>query len=299
MASLVSASSRRRCVNISFSRSICNALAPSLRARFGSGMHLHEEPVDPHGHSRARQIGDEAALTGAGPAGSAGKLDAVSGVEDHRHTQLSQQREGSEVDDQVVVTEAGPPFGDEQVPVSRAPGLLDRVNQVSGRQKLSLLDVDRSSRGSGRDDQIGLTAEERGNLQEVQNLRRRAHVPGFMHVGRDRDTQLAADSCQDLQAAFKSRAPKGANGSPVGLVVGRLEDEGDVESGSDLPETGGHPQGVFFAFDDAWTGNEKEGLPGSEPPFAEFHPSPHGDSRSYRKEGEKKGRTAADRSGRP
>ena len=238
----------------------------------------------PTSHSRARQIGNEGAVPRAGPAGAAGKLDAVGGVEDHRHPQISQQRKGAEIDDQVVVSEAGPPLGDEQVAVARAPGLLDRVSQVSGRQELSLLDVDRPPRGGRRDDQIGLTAEESGNLQEVQNLRRRPHLPGFMHVGRDGDTQLAADSPQDLQAAVESRAPKGANGSPVGLVVGRLEDEGDVQSGRDLPETGGHSQGVIFTFDDARTGDEEEALPGSEPPFAEVHPSPHGDSRSYRNE---------------
>ena len=135
-------------------------------------------------------------------------------------------------------------------------------------------------RGGRRDDQIGLTTEESRNLQEVQNLRRRPHLPDLMHVGSDRETQLTSDSSQDLQAAGEARTPKGANGSPVGLVVGSLEDEGDAQSGCDLPETAGQIQGMVFALDDAGTGDEKEGLPGSEPPFVEVHPSTHGDFRS-------------------
>ena len=161
-----------------------------------------------------------------------------------------------------------------------ASDFLHHVSQVPGRQELPLLDVDRLPGGGRRNDQIGLATEERGNLQEVQDLRRRAHLRDFMHVGRDRDAQLTADSPQDLQAASEARTPEGTNGSPVGLVVGRLEDEGDAHSGCDLPETAGQIESMPFAFDDAGAGNEKEGLPVPEPRAAEVQPVTHRDFRS-------------------
>ena len=79
-------------------------------------------------------------------------------------------RERAHVDDEVVIAEAGAALGDDDARVARVDHLRDRVLHVVGREKLSLLDVDDAAGLRGGDEQIGLAAEERGNLQDVGDL---------------------------------------------------------------------------------------------------------------------------------
>ncbi len=65
--------------------------------------------------------------------------------------------------------------------------LLDGVLHVPGRDELSLLDVDHALAHGGGDDQVGLAAEEGGDLQDVGDLGDRGDVSGFVHVGEDRE----------------------------------------------------------------------------------------------------------------
>ena len=59
-----------------------------------------------------------------------------------------------------------------------------------------------------------------------------------VHVGEDRHAELALHLGQDLQALVDARAAERRAARAVGLVVARLEDEGDAERGGDLLQRG-------------------------------------------------------------
>ena len=115
----------------------------------------------------SRQAGGDAVA-------AARQLQAVRDVEHDRHALRAHHRKRAHVDDEVVVAEAGAALGDEHARVAGVDHLGDRVLHVVGREELTLLDVDDPA-GLGRgDEQIGLPAEERGNLQHVGDLARPA-----------------------------------------------------------------------------------------------------------------------------
>jgi hypothetical protein len=86
-----------------------------------------------------------------------------------------------------------------------------------------------------------------------------------VHVGQDRQLQLALDLGQDLQALVDAGAAKARAARAVGLVVARLEDEGDAERGRDLLQAAGHVHLQLLALDDAGAGDEEKRLAPSRP----------------------------------
>ena len=106
----------------------------------------------------------------------------MSRVEDHRR-ELAHDGQRAHVDDEIVVSERRSALGEEDLVVAGFANLGDSVTHVPRRNELALLDVHGASGLSSGDEQISLAAEERGNLEDVDDFRHTLHVDGFMHVG--------------------------------------------------------------------------------------------------------------------
>ena len=95
--------------------------------------------------------------------------------------------------------------------MSRIPARLDALEladdmaHVARRKKLSLLHVDRLARSGGRNEQVGLTAEKRRNLQDVGDRRRRRRVRRLVNVGQHRQAGARFDLGQRAQPGVETR----------------------------------------------------------------------------------------------
>ena len=74
---------------------------------------------------------------------------------------------------------------------------------MSAAPGMSLLDVDDPAGLRRRDQQVGLTAQERGNLQHVGDFGRRRGVGRLVDVGQDRHADVVAHSAQTWRALVK------------------------------------------------------------------------------------------------
>ena len=120
---------------------------------------------------------------------------------------------------------------------------------VPGGEELALLDVDCGAGLAGGDQEVGLAAEEGGDLQDIDCLGGWAAVFAFVNVGQDGDAVFLANVSEDLQASDHADAAWGGAAGAVGLVVARLEDQGDVQAGRDLDEGGGALVGMLSTLD--------------------------------------------------
>ncbi|MNC88444.1 hypothetical protein D3C83_42590 [compost metagenome] len=125
-------------------------------------------------------------------------------VEHDGVAELAQHRQRPHVDDEIVVAEADAPLGHEHVPVARAGHLGNGVAQVVRREKLSLLDVDRSTRPRGGHEQVRLAREERRNLQDVGDGGRGCRLRGLVDVGEDGQPRVRLHPCQHGQALVQA-----------------------------------------------------------------------------------------------
>ena len=93
--------------------------------------------------------------------------------------------ERAHVDDEVVVAEAGSALGEEDAGVAGRRDLFDGVVHVPGGDELAFLDVDGAAGLCGGDEQVGLAAEEGGDLEDVDGFGGDGAVGGFVDVGED------------------------------------------------------------------------------------------------------------------
>jgi hypothetical protein len=227
-------------------------------------VHLHEQGVDPDRHRGARQRLDVLPLASRPVSLPAGQLDGMSRVEDHRIAERAHDRQAAEIDDQIVVTKAGAALGQQEVLGARRADLLHHVHHVARGHELALLDVHRPAAPRARHDEIGLAAEERGNLEHVEHLRGRPHLGDRVHVGQDREPGLLLDLLQDSQPLGETGAAVGVDRGAVGLVVGRLVDERHAGGGGDALQALRHRERVLLVLDGAGPADHGQGRPASD-----------------------------------
>ena len=123
------------------------------------------------------------------------------------------------------------------------------------RHELALLDVDDAAGAAGCEQQVGLAAEERGDLQDVGRLRRPASACAGSWMSVRIGKPCVFDAGQDAQAFLQPGAAIGVDAGAVGLVEGGLEDErpGDPAGCSRAMKVD-----VLFAFDDARSGDQHQ-----------------------------------------
>src|SRR6266702_4724110 len=219
---------------------------------------LHEDAVDPGRYRRPAQVLHELALAAGRPSLAAGELDAVGGVEHYRKAGLAHDRGAPHVGDQVVVAERHPPLGQDDPLVAGGERLSHHVFHVPGGEELPLLDVDHPAAFRRRHHQVGLPAEEGGDLEHVEHLGRRGDLLDGMDVGQHRHPERLLHLGQDAEPLLDPRPAVRGDRGTVCLVVGRLEDQGNGNAVGDGHEAFSAMKRVRLALHNTRPGNQHQ-----------------------------------------
>ncbi len=125
------------------------------------------------------------------------------------HPRLLHDRDRADIEDQVVVAEERPAFGEQDI--CRFPGCptFSTAFAIScGREELALLEVERLSRPGGLDEQVGLPAEEGRDLDDVQDLGRRLDLARSRGHRRGRERPLPPSPARRMASPFSSPGPR-------------------------------------------------------------------------------------------
>src|SRR5690606_998826 len=190
-------------------------------------------------HAGLGQISDLGAPSARRVAAPSGHLQRVGHIEEYRVLELLHDAEAEHVHYQVVVTEAGTAFAENQLIVTGLFAFGQDVLHFLRRQKLRLLDIDnRVGLGHGHH-QIGLPGQEGWQLDDVTYFGHRRRLMRLVHVGNDRYLEGLFDLFEDLQTCFHARTAIGVDRRAIGLVEAGLEHVRDAQLAGHLD--------VFFA----------------------------------------------------
>ena len=218
---------------------------------------FEEDAVDAGGDGRAREDGDEFRLTAGDSVGGGGCLDGMSAVEDYGR-ERAHDGQRAHIDDEIVIAETGTALGERDARVAGGGHLLDSVAHVFGGDELTLFHIDGTAGFAGGDQQIGLSAEKSGNLEDVAGFGDLRAVCGLVYIGEDGEMCVFGDAAQDARAFGEAGSAEAGDRGAVGLVVGGLEDVWHAEIAGDALDGIGHHAGVLLALDDAGAGDKKE-----------------------------------------
>ena len=193
----------------------------------------------------------------------AGQLHRVGGVDGHRNAERLHLADAQHVHHQVVIAERGAPFAQDHLGLRRGLGDLGQdIPAIPRRQELPLLDVQPAAgagHGAGRrHHQIGLAAQEGGNLHHVGDVRRRLGLIDLVDVRGDGNVDLGLHPGQHRQSRLKSRSPVAVDGRAVGLVEAGLEHEGQTQAGGDRLQFPRGVQGQIGVFEHVQPGDQSQ-----------------------------------------
>src|SRR5579862_6065689 len=97
--------------------------------------------------------------------------------------------------------------------------------------------------------QVGLTHEERRNLDDVHDLRRRMRLRDFMNVGEHGHANLALYPRERLQSRLEPGTSKRGVAGAIRLIEGAFEDVGESRIARDLRDARGMAERGVFALD--------------------------------------------------
>jgi hypothetical protein len=103
---------------------------------------------------------------------------------------------------------------------------------------LAFFDVHHALGHSGGDDQIGLPAEERGDLQDIYNFGDLGDVFHIVDVSKNWNVNFVFYFFQDAKAFGQAWPTEAAHRRAIGFVVRRFEYEGDSQAAGDFNEYG-------------------------------------------------------------
>jgi len=218
---------------------------------------FEEQPVDACGYGGSGEERDELRLATTDAACRRGLLHGMRTVKDYRR-KAAHDGERTVIDHQRVVAEAGAALGEKDAVVARGAHLFNRMRHVPWGDELTLLYVDGTAGFAGGYQEIGLPAEERGNLKHIDGLGGNFAVAWLVHVGEDGNAGIFGQAAEDARALDKTGTAKALDAGAIGLVVAGLEDEGDTEVGCDAPDCASHGADVGLGLNNAGTGNEEQ-----------------------------------------
>ena len=96
------------------------------------------------------------------------------------------------IHDQISVPERRAPFRHSEILAPTLPHFLHCARHLLRSHPLALLHIDGKSGCPGGEEQVGLTAEERGNLQGVHHVGRGTSLLRPVHVGEKRESSRVA-----------------------------------------------------------------------------------------------------------
>lgn len=199
-------------------------------------MTLHEHRMHARGNRGSRE--ERRALgSAASRLACARKLRAVRRVEADwrrlarrivRQFQFHHVAKAKKVVDEPAVAEGRAALGEQDVAASRFFQLSHGAAHFVRREELAFLDVHGVPvLGCGfaaREQKIGLAAQERGHLQEINDSRDFIRLTGLVNVGRHGDAKVALHDLKPLHTLCKAGAARGLDGGPICFVEARLED---------------------------------------------------------------------------
>ena len=223
----------------------------------GIRVHLHEKPVDAGGHGRAGQHRRKLTIAAGRAAESAGPLHGMRRIEDHWQTFLAHPVERAHVGHEVVVAEGRAALGDEEMAAAKGAHFVGDVHRVPWRKELAFLHIDRAAGFRSGFKQVGLTAQKRGDLQQIDEFRGDIGLFGGVNVGRDRHAELLANFSKNPAALARSGSAKRTHRCAVGFVEGCFENEMDAGAIGDVLERARHVPGEGLRLERAGTEDEK------------------------------------------
>ena len=157
-----------------------SAFGPSERALSGSGWTSRKRASQPTATAALAEIRNHRAFSARHLAAVSGrgKLDRVGGVEDDRSARSLHLRDRAKVVDQSTVPEGRSTLGQDDPGGGFARHLGHDIGHVPRGHELPLLDVERPSRHRRRFQEVGLTGEERRNLEPDRQPRQSARLDG-------------------------------------------------------------------------------------------------------------------------
>mmetsp|Transcript_18036 Transcript_18036/g.32119 ORF Transcript_18036/g.32119 Transcript_18036/m.32119 type:complete len:281 (+) Transcript_18036:52-894(+) len=184
---------------------------------------LHKQTVNAVGDAGTSHAGDELTVAARGDAtalqgAASGLLQRVGDVGDDGALGVAHPDEVTGVDDQVRVTYHGAALAHHDVGVARPTDLVGRVAHDRGGAHLALLDVHNLPGLGGGDDEVGLTAQEGGDLDNIGHLAHRLALPALVHVGHDGHAVGVLHLLQHPEALLHAGATEARGRGTVGLV---------------------------------------------------------------------------------
>ena len=222
-------------------------------------MGFHEDRRNANRRSTAGHDGGKLTLAARRAALAAGLGHGMGRVHHHRISGLGHLRQAAHVGDQRVVAEGRAAFGQQDVAVPGAFDLIDDVLHLPRGEELPLLHVHRLSGLPGGEQQVGLAAEEGGDLQHVDHVTDLCALRFIMHIRQHRHVIGTRHGSQDLQPLFDAQTALAREGGAVGLVIAALEDELRAGGVTCLFQHPRHHLRVVFALQLAGASDHGEG----------------------------------------
>ena len=167
-------------------------------------------------------------------------------------------RDGSHVSNEIIVTKCGAPFGEKIIFASRGLELGCNILHIPRRKELTFLHIHNPTGLRCRDNEIGLTAQERWNLKDVNELSSNSSLFGIVNIRRDWHPMGGTYLTQQLTSVANGSASKRFCRCAIGLVVGCLENKIDALPIADGLDFVCHSAREFRSFNHAWSENEKQ-----------------------------------------
>ena len=170
---------------------------------------LDKDAIAPGPYRGARQ--DRSQLTvAAGPVTrSAWTLHGVGGVKNYLKIQLLHPVNRAHIGHQVIVAEGGAAFGHKERTATSTLQFRSDVFHIPRREKLSFFNVDDAPACSCRDNEVSLTAEEGGNLEDINIPRGNLDLLRRMNVCGYRNTNLPPDLSEEFATLLDVRSAIG------------------------------------------------------------------------------------------
>ena len=150
-------------------------------------------------------------------------------VETDGSAEVAHVTESNEIIHESVVAKECSAFGEHGCAAPALRKFHEYVLHFRRRHELSLLHIHRSTGGGSSDQQIGLTAEKRGDLQEVHDTRGSRSVRGIVNVGRDRHAEFFAYALEFREALFDAESALRVDARTIGFIETRFEDERELK----------------------------------------------------------------------
>ena len=198
-----------------------------------------------------------------------------------RAIELHQIAQADEVVDEAVVAEEGAAFDEQDVVAAGLGEFAHRADHLAGREKLALLDTDGPAvlfRGlTGGGEQVGLSAEEGGDLEHVDDGGGGVGLVGGVDIRSNEAAQLFTGGVQPFQPAFEPRPAGRGNTGTVGLVERGLEDERQAEAVAGVAEAGAGVEAHVERLEHAGAGDDSEGSARADVGVADGAGAQHGE----------------------